>query len=50
MVYCHLFSGENLLTDRLLVSIEREVGPNKKDARGGTFRVPADHPTMVRVD
>ena len=24
MVYCQLFSGENLLTDHLLVSIERE--------------------------
>ena len=50
MVYCQLFSEEKLLTDRLLVSIEREVGPNKKDARGGTFRVPADHLTMIRAD
>jgi hypothetical protein len=50
MVYCHLFSGEKLLTDRLLVSMEREVGPNEKDVRGGTFRVPADHLTTVRAD
>ena len=50
IVYCQLFSGENLLTDQLLVSIEREVGLNGKDARGGTFRVPADQLTMIRVD
>jgi hypothetical protein len=50
MVYCQLFSGEKLLSDRLLVSIEREVGPNEKDVRGGTFRVPPDHLTMVRAD
>ena len=50
IVYCQLFSGEKLLTDRLLVSIEREVGPNEKDARGGTFRVPADQLTMIRAD
>jgi len=50
MVYCQLFSGEKLLTDRLLVSIEREVGPNEKDVRGGTFRVPADRLTMIRAD
>jgi hypothetical protein len=49
IVYCQLFSGEKLLTDRLLVSIEREAGPNK-DARGGTFRVPADQLTMIRAD
>lgn len=29
MVYCQLFSGEKLLTDHLLVSIEREARPNK---------------------
>jgi hypothetical protein len=50
IVYCQLFSGEKLLTNRLLVSIEREVGPNEKDARGGTFRVPADQLTMVRTE
>jgi hypothetical protein len=50
IVYCQLFSGEKLLTDRLLVSIEREVGPNEKDARGGTFRVPADQLTAIRAD
>lgn len=50
IVYCQLFSGEKLLSDRLLVSIDREVGPNEKDTRGGTFRVPADQLTMVRVD
>ena len=50
IVYCQLFSGEKLLTDRLLVSIEREVGPNEKDARGGTFRVPADQLTMIRAE
>jgi hypothetical protein len=42
IVYCQLFSGEKLLTDRLLVSVERKAGPNEKDTRGGTFRVPAD--------
>lgn len=50
MVYCQLFSGETLLTDRLLVCIEREAGPNEKAARGGTFRVPADQLTMIRAD
>ena len=50
IVYCQLFLGEKLLTDRLLVSIEREVEPNEKDARGGTFRVPADQLTMIRAD
>ena len=50
MVYCQLFSGETLLTDRILVSIEREVGPTEKAARGGTFRVPADQLTMIRAD
>ena len=50
IVYCQLFLGEKLLTDRLLVSIEREVGPNEKDARGGTFRVPADQLTVIRAD
>jgi hypothetical protein len=53
IVYCQLFSGEKLLTDRLLVSIERETGPggpNEKDARGGTFRVPADQLAMIRAD
>jgi hypothetical protein len=50
IVYCQLFSGEKLLTNRLLVSIEREVRPNEKDARGGTFRIPADQLTMIRAD
>jgi hypothetical protein len=50
IVYCQLFSGEKLLTDRLLVSIEREVRPNEKDARGGTFRVPADQLAAIRAD
>lgn len=50
IVYCQLFSGEKLLTDRLLVSVEREVGPNEKDARGGTFRVPPDQLTTIQAD
>jgi len=50
IVYCQLFSGEKLLNDRLLVSIERECGPNEKDARGGTFRVPADQLTTIRTE
>ena len=50
IVYCQLFSGEKLLTNRLLVSIEREVRPNEKDVRGGTFRVPTDQLTMVRTE
>jgi hypothetical protein len=40
IVYCRLFPGEKLLTDQLLVSIERQVRPNEKDGRGGTFRLP----------
>jgi len=39
-----------LLADRLLVFVEREVRANKKDARGGTFRVPTDQRTTIRVD
>jgi hypothetical protein len=50
IVYCQLFSGEKLLTDRLLVSIERKAGPNEKGTRGGTFRVPEDQRTMIRAD
>ena len=50
IVYCQLFSDEKLLTDRLLVSIEREVGPNKKNARGGTFRVPEDQLKAIRAE
>ncbi len=50
MVYCQLFSGEKLLTDHLLVSIEREAGPNEKDARGGTFRVPTDQLKTIRAE
>jgi hypothetical protein len=49
-VYCQLFSGEELLADRLLVSVEKEVGPHAKDLRRGTFRVPEDQPKMVRAD
>ena len=50
IVYCQLFSGEKLLSDRLLVSIERKVGPNDENARSGTFRVPDDQRTMIRTD
>lgn len=50
IVYCQLFSGETLLTDQLLISIEREVGPNGNGARGGTFRVPAGQRGMIRTD
>ena len=50
MVYCQLFSGENLLTDHLLVSIEREARPNEKEARGGTFRVPTDQLKTIRAE
>jgi len=50
IVYCQLFSGEKLLTDRLLVSIEREVGPNQNNARGCTFRVPDDQVTTIRAE
>ena len=50
IVHCQLFSGEKLLTDQLLVFIDREVGPNEKDGRGGTFRVPADQLTTIRAD
>jgi len=50
IVYCQLFSGEKLLTDRLLVSIEREVGPSEKNAPGCTFRVPNDQLTTIRTD
>jgi hypothetical protein len=50
IVYCQLFSGEKLLTDRLLVSIERKGGPNERGARGGTFRIPTDQLTKIRAD
>ena len=50
IVYCQLFSGEKLLTDQLLVSVDREVGPDKKDARGGTFRVPVDQLKTIGDD
>jgi hypothetical protein len=50
IVYCQLFSGEKLLSDQLLVSIEREAGPNEKDVRGGTFRVPTDQLTTIRAE
>jgi hypothetical protein len=50
IVYCQLFSGENLITDRLLVSIERKAGANEQGSRGGTFRVPEDQPALVRAE
>jgi hypothetical protein len=50
IVYCQLFSGEKLLSDRLLVSIERDAGSNEKGTRSGTFRVSADQLKMIRVD
>jgi hypothetical protein len=50
IVYCQLFSGEKLLTNQLLVSVEREVGPDEKSARGGTFRVPPDQLTTIRAN
>ena len=50
MVYCQLFSGEKLLANRLLVSIEREVGPNARNAKGCTFRVPDDQLKAIRED
>ena len=50
IVYCQLFSGEKLLTDRLLVSIERKVGPNEKNERGCTFRVPDDQLKTIRAE
>ena len=50
IVYCQLFSGDKLLNDRLLVSIERKVGPNAKELREGTFRVPEDQRATIRAD
>ena len=50
IVYCQLYSGEKLLSDRLLVSIERESGPQENNARGCTFRVPNDQLTTIRAD
>jgi hypothetical protein len=50
IVYCQLYEGEKLLTDRLLVSIEREAGPNEKNERGCTFRVPTDQLATIRAD
>jgi hypothetical protein len=50
IVYCQLYSGEKLLSDRLLVSIEREVGHDENNARGCTFRVPNDQLTTIRAD
>jgi hypothetical protein len=49
IVYGQLFSGEKLLADRLLVSVEREAGPNEK-ALDSTFRVPDDQRTTIRAD
>lgn len=48
IVYCQLFSGEELLADRLLVSIDRKVGADNQDARSGTFRVRADQAAAIR--
>ena len=50
IVSCRLFSGEKLLSDQLLVFIDREAGPNAKDLRGGTFRVPPDQLTTIRAE
>ena len=50
IVYCQLFSGEELLADRLLVSIDRKVGTNKQDARSGAFRVPAEQAAAIRAN
>ena len=47
IVYCQLFSGEKLLADQLLVSIERETRPNEK-AQSCTFRVPDDQLKTIR--
>ncbi len=32
IVYCQLYSGDELLSDRLLVSVEREAGSNENSA------------------
>ena len=50
IVYCQLFSGEKLLANRLLVSIEREVGLNGKSVQGCTFRVPDDQLKTIQKD
>jgi hypothetical protein len=47
MVYCQLFSGEELLANQLLISIDREPRPNEK-APDCTFRVPADQLKTIR--
>jgi hypothetical protein len=48
MVYCQLFCGDNLLTDRLLVSIEREPRTDETKAPDCTFRVPDNHLKTIR--
>jgi hypothetical protein len=50
IVYCQLFSGEKLLSDRLLVSIEREVGPREENTRGCTFRIPDEQRAAIRAE
>jgi hypothetical protein len=50
IVYCQLYSGEKLLSDRLLVSIERGAGPHGENSQGCTFRVPNDQSTTIRAD
>jgi len=50
IVYCQLYSGEKLLADRLLVSIERGAGAHGENLRGCTFRVPNDQLTTIRAD
>jgi hypothetical protein len=50
IVYCQLYSGEKLLSDRLLVSIERGTGAHGENPRGCTFRVPNDQLTTIRAD
>jgi hypothetical protein len=48
MVYCQLFCGDNLLTDRLLVSIDRESRLSETKSPDCTFRVPNDHLKTIR--
>jgi len=50
IVYCQLYSGEKLLTDRLLVSIELKGGANERNPRGCTFRIPNDQLTTIRAE
>ena len=51
IVYCQLYAGDKLLSDRLLVSIERGAGPDEKNnERGCTFRIPNDQLATIRAD